>query len=140
MHLPPPAQCSTGRSRAHLGVLLAATLANMVLLTALAGSVQPTAWMGLTGLSITLSACSLLAWWRSPVGVLGWSGNQWSWGTLDRQLLLELHWALDFQFAALVRFQPSLPGGRRRWFWLERGRQNALGWTAMRRALVAGQR
>ena len=61
-------------------------------------------------------------------------------GALDLELLLELHWALDFEYAAAVRSRASLSGAYCHWFWLERARQNALGWTAMRRALVDGKR
>lgn len=138
MHSPPPAQSDTGRSTAHLVVIVAAAFMNGLLLVALSGSVLPGAWIGWAGLSMGLAVYSLVGWLRSPAGVLRWTGSQWSWGAVDRQVLCELYWSLDLQVAALVRFRPWTQPAQPVWFWLQRGDQSVASWSALRRALVYG--
>jgi hypothetical protein len=137
MHLPPPAQSNAGRSRAHLGVVLVAGLMNGLLLLALFDAAQPASWAALAALSLFLVAYSLICWWRGPVGILSWTGVQWSWRPRNASLPSGLQWALDFQSVVLVKLRPLQKAGPDHWIWLEQGAQSAASWAALRRALVA---
>lgn len=62
-----------------------------------------------------------------------WCGGPWRHGTP----LVELEWALDLQWVALLRVRNDT--GHRWWVWVERHSAPAR-WDDLRRALVASQR
>ena len=140
MHLPPAAQWSIGRGRAHAVVLVLAAVLHLLLLFFLWGQVAPAAWWGLLVLALVLLLHAAWRWWKSPMGVLRWTGSEWHW--LQAKLMQEvqvcaLRWVLDLQTVALVHAGPEDRTGTSRWLWLERGVQSAAAWTALRRALHA---
>jgi len=74
------------------------------------------------------------AWFHSPVGVLRWDGQAWSWSGVDAPVngVLAVH--LDLQFFLILSLR--LACGTRIWFWLER-RAEVTRWAALRRAVFA---
>lgn len=134
MHLPPAAQWRLGRGRAHAVLLVLAAAIHLLLLFFLWGQVAPAAWWGLLALALALVLHAGWRWWKSPVGVLRWTGREWHWMPAP---VCALRWVLDLQTVALVRARPEGGSGSSRWLWLERGAQSAAAWTALRRALLA---
>lgn len=113
MHSAPSVQYPVGRS-AFWGLVLAAIWGSGALLVgawcSVSDSVGARHWF--TG--ATLLLCGVLAlagWLRSPVGILGWDGQQWSWTV--RQGAQEVVYsgsvvvALDLQRRILLRLQPD---------------------------------
>jgi hypothetical protein len=140
MHLPPAAQWRLGRGRAHAALLVLAAAIHLLLLFFLRGQVAAAAWWGLTALALALLLHASWRWWKSPVGVLRWTGREWHWmpaGAMQDVQVCVLRWVLDLQTVALVHAGAATGSGASRWLWLERGAQNAPAWTALRRALLA---
>ena len=140
MHLPPAAQWRLGRGRAHAVLLVLAAAIHLLLLVFLWGQVAPAAWWGLLALALALVLHAGWRWWKSPVGVLRWTGREWHWmqaGSMQEVQVCALRWVLDLQTVALVHARPEGGSGSSRWLWLERGAQSAAAWTALRRALLA---
>lgn len=143
MHLAPAAQWRLERGRAHAGLLIVAAAFHFLVLFFLWGQVAASAWWGLLALALALLLHAGWRWWKSPVGVLRWTGQEWQ--LLSAHLaplawsaqVCTLRWVLDFQTVALVQVGVASGKGTSRWFWLERGAQNLAPWTALRRALVA---
>lgn len=140
MHLPPAAQWRLGRGRAHAALLVLAVALHLLLLFFLRGQVAPAAWWGLLALALALLLHASWRWWKSPVGVLRWTGREWHWmpaGSMQDVQVCVLLWVLDLQTVALVHAGPEGRRGTSRWLWLERGAQSPLAWMALRRALLA---
>jgi hypothetical protein len=140
MHLPPAAQWRLGRGRAHAALLVLAVALHLMLLFFLRGQVAPAAWWGLLALALALLLHANWRWWKSPVGVLRWTGREWHWmpaRAVQEAPVCVLRWVLDLQTVALVHAGPDGGRGTSRWLWLERGAQSPLAWTALRRALLA---
>ncbi len=140
MHLPPPAQWRHGRSRAHAALLTLAAASYAVLLFFLWHQVDPAAWSGLFVLALVLLLHASWRWWKSPVGVLRWTGREWHWlqsQAVPAAQVCAVRWMLDLQTVALVHAAPQSGSGANRWLWLERGAQSAAAWMALRRAMLA---
>jgi len=140
MHLPPAAQWRLGRGRAHAALLILAAALHLLLLSFLWSQVAPAAWWGLLALSLALLLHASWRWWKSPVGMLRWTGREWHWmpaGSMQDVQVCVLRWVLDLQTVALVHSGAAAGSGTSRWLWLERGAQNPLAWMALRRALLA---
>lgn len=140
MHLPPAAQWRLGRGRAHAVLLVLAAAIHLLLLVLLWGQVATAAWWGLLALALALVLHAGWRWWKSPVGVLRWTGREWHWmqaGSMQEVQVCALRWVLDLQTVALVHAGAAARSGANRWLWLERGAQSAAAWTALRRALLA---
>jgi len=137
MHLPPAAQWRLGRGRAHAALLILAAALHLILLFFLRGQVAPAAWWGLLALALALLLHASWRWWKSPVGVLRWTGLEWHWLQAPAVQVCVLRWVLDLQTVALVHSGAAAGSGTSRWLWLERGAQNPLAWMALRRALLA---
>ncbi len=137
MHLPPSAQWRLGRSSAHGFLLMLAEAINFFLLFFLQGQTAHSTWWGLLALASALLLHAGLRWWKSPVGVLRWTGREWHWVQAGAVQVGALRWVLDLQTVALVHVGPASGRGASRWLWLERGVQSPAAWTALRRALVA---
>jgi len=83
------------------------------------------------------AACGAVAWlgWlRSPVGMLAWDGESWTWSTRDEMQAGSPEVALDAQRIVLLRWQG--PAGRASWLWLERAGVPAR-WDDLRRAVYS---
>ena len=140
MHLPPPAQWRVRRGRAHAALLMLAAAIHLLLLFCLRSQVAPTAGSGLLALVVALLLHAGWRWWKSPVGLLRWTGREWHWrqaGSAQDAQVCTLRWVLDLQTVALVHLGAASGSGAHRWLWLERGTHNATAWTALRRALLA---
>ena len=90
-------------------------------------------WAGLVVMAIA-GVCSELHWWRSPVGVLRWDGQQWHWlcGSVSESLEPPVV-CLDLQRYMLL--QVRIGGGRRLWLHLEQGAFPQR-WLDLRRAYI----
>jgi len=137
MDLPPAAQWSIGRGRAHAVVLVLAAVIHLLLLFFLWDQVAPAAWWGLLALALVLLLHASWRWWKSPVGVLRWTGSEWHWLQAPVIQVCALRWVLDLQTVVLVYADPEYGSRASRWLWLERGAQSPLAWSALRRALLA---
>ena len=137
MHLPPAAQWRLGRGRAHATLLILAAATHLLLLSFLWSQVAPAAWWGLLALSLAILLNAGWRWWKSPAGVLRWTGREWHWLQATTVQVCALRWVLDLQTVALVHAGPEDGAGTNRWLWLERGAQSPLAWMALRRALLA---
>ena len=137
MHLPPAAQVVTGRSRSHLYFLVGWAVVYVCVFAALSGSIAP---LELTGIMLVCTAIGTHAawrWWRSPSGILAWTGRQWIWKQQTKQECT-VRWAVDLQTIVLLKLKTKQ--GQRQWLWVERGANSAASWLAFRRALVAGNK
>ncbi len=74
---------------------------------------------------------ALVAWRRSPAGMLRWDGQGWHWSGSEPPVAGVLAVHLDLQFCLVLCLMP--PAGPRIWLWPERGSDAAL-WSALRRA------
>jgi len=91
-------------------------------------------WAGL-GLMVVVGVCAWWHWWRSPVGVLQWDGQQWHWGNGAVFALLEPPVVcLDLQRYVLLRAQVS--GVRMVWLHLEQS-SFPQRWLDLRRAVYS---
>jgi len=136
MHLPPAAQWRLGRSRAHGVVLVLASAIYLLLFFALWGQVVSDAWWGLLAMAWVFLLHAGLRWWKSPAGVLRWTGREWHWLQGPALQVGTLRWVLDLQTMSVVHFGPS-GSGAGCWLWLEHGAQSPSAWSALRRALLA---
>jgi hypothetical protein len=75
---------------------------------------------------------ALWHWKNSPIGLLQWDGETWTWA--GDTLTGNLRVVIDLQLLVLIRVQ-TLEGSRQ-FLWLE-SRRPSLEWSALRRALVA---
>lgn len=142
MHLPPPAQWSKGRGRAHALAVVFLSLLNIFVIFALYGLVANVAWCGLLAFSAALSLKAAWGWWFGSVGLLRWTGKHWQWSQalgFRNPQACEIHWSLDFQTFVLVHMHLIGVAGRNGWIWLERGNESPVAWMAMRRALVVAR-
>ncbi|MFM6991880.1 MAG: hypothetical protein ACKOWD_11445 [Rhodoferax sp.] len=137
MHLPPAAQVTVGRSKVCFTFVLGWAWAYACLLLALSEALAPGAWTVLALGCLATCALAAWSWWKSPAGVLVWSGRRWAWQTADEHQACELDWRVDFQSLVLVLL--TTQAGARRWLWVERDDQNAAAWPPFRRALVASR-
>ena len=118
-------------------MLVLASATYLLLFIALWGQVAPAAWRGLLAMAWALLLHAGWRWWKSPLGVLLWTGLEWHWLQGPAVQIGTLRWVLDLQTMALVHFGPKGGSGASCWLWLERGAQSPLAWTALRRALLA---
>jgi toxin CptA len=135
MHGAPSVSYPVGRS-AFAGRLLACLLLAGLAATLAWCIVAPVGWRQAAGFA-TLLACgvfSVLAWSRSPAGVLHWEGAGWTWEEGGRVAAGRPELALDLQRRLLLRWQPD--AGRARWLWVERA-SDASHWDALRRAVYS---
>lgn len=147
MDLPPAVRYPFGRSRVHLGAVVACWM--LMAWGALAFLLQQsTSWRG----ALLLFACAMaglvavIGWRNTRVGVLQWDGQLWTLilpagGPVQRiastQELGQVRVVLDLQTTLLICAQGPLD--RRQWIWLQRSSCPEL-WMDLRRALVANQR
>jgi toxin CptA len=136
MHAAPSVSYPVGRSP-FAGALLAG-LALLGLAAACAWALEAFALGWRQGLAFAaVGACSglaLLAWLRSPVGMLRWNGRDWQWqeGDVSRDGRVEV--TVDLQARLLVRWTGE--GASARWLWLER-KSVPSHWDALRRAVYS---
>lgn len=85
---------------------------------------------------VVSAAAAIVAWWRSPHGLLTWDGQNWTWtcGETSRQVVLSM--TLDSQSSLLLRWREA--GASEGWVWLER-RTAPTRWMPLRRAVFAPQ-
>ena len=140
MHRPPPAQWRVERSVVQASAISLASVMNALVLLALHGHGQTSAWWTLAGISSLLSAMAFWGWLHGATGLLTWSGEQWCWlqeSPRSQPQFCEICWVMDFQSFVLVRASNSHGLGSTRWLWLERGMASPNNWMALRRALIA---
>ncbi|WP_325109212.1 hypothetical protein [Ramlibacter sp.] len=125
-----------GRSAFALGLVLALAAAGLAV--ALAWSLQTDTFGWRQALAFAaVAACgalAVLAWRRSPTGLLRWDGRAWSWEEGGEAGCGHPEIALDLQNRMLLRWQPET--GRARWLWPERAADSAH-WAALRRAVYS---
>ncbi len=136
-HTAPPVQYPVGRSfGVGIFVLCLHSLAALVILLwwVQAPALGGRHWAGLVVMAIA-GVCSELHWWRSPVGVLRWDGQQWHWlcGSVSESLEPPVV-CLDLQRYMLL--QVRVGGGRRLWLHLEQGAFPQR-WLDLRRAVYS---
>lgn len=80
------------------------------------------------------AAVAVVAWLRSPSGLLTWDGQNWTWtsGSVSRQVALRV--TLDSQNILLLQWRAT--GAANGWVWLER-RTAPTRWLPLRRAVFA---
>ena len=136
-HTAPPVQYPVGRSFGVgvfvLGLHFLAALV-MLLWWMQAPVVGGRHWAGLAVMAIA-GGGSCVHWWRSPVGVVRWDGQQWLWvrGTVLEPLEPPVV-CLDVQRYLLL--QARVGGGRRLWLHVER-RAYPQRWLDLRRAVYS---
>ena len=136
MHAPPAVSHPAGRSAVAAGLALAlwllgaGVIAAWTMLTREPGLPHAAA----TGAVVASGAFALVAWSRSPVGVLGWDGSGWMWHGPHGAQPGRPELALDLQQLLLLRWRPEAGGTR--WLWLARG-SAPLHWEALRRAVYS---
>jgi hypothetical protein len=135
MHLPPAVSYEVVRSRGHFFMACA--------LGALAIAVAFFFWMQqvsafriacLAGLAVLSSIASLLAWRKSPVGLLQWDGARWLWPGFGGSPVQSATVCVDLQ--NFVLFQLKSAAGKTVWLYLEE-RNDRARWLALRRAMVS---
>ena len=136
-HTAPPVQYPVGRSFG-VGVFVLGTqvLAALVMLLWWMQAPAPGGrhWAGL-GLVAIAGACAWWHWWRSPVGVLQWDGQQWHWRRGLESVLLEPPVVcLDLQRYVLLQVRVS--GSRMVWLHLEKA-SFPQRWQDLRRAVYS---
>jgi toxin CptA len=77
---------------------------------------------------------AIVAWLRSPHGVLTWDGRDWTWTCHDVSHPVVPSVMLDSQSALLVHWRVT--GASNGWIWLER-RTAPTRWLPLRRAVFA---
>lgn len=131
MHNAPSVSYPVGRCRFAAALVSLAWLAGGAGLGMWIAQAQVSAWQLASACAVWLAsgALAVLAWLRSPEGVLAWDGREWTWegGRLGGPPAA----VLDLQEWLFLRVQ-GLP----RWLWLERGRA-PLRWDALRRAVYS---
>jgi hypothetical protein len=140
MHRPPPAQWRVERSVVQASAISLASVMNALVLLALHGHAEASAWWSLAGICSLLSAMAFWGWLHSATGILTWSGEQWRWfqeRESAQPQFCEIYWVMDFQAFVLVRARNSHGLGSTRWIWLECCTASLSNWMALRRALVA---
>ena len=138
MHRAPAVSFSVGRSRWHLGCIVASSVLALAVSLGIVWNQSTLDWRSFVVLGLTLasSAAALYVWWRSPVGRLRWDGNRWLWsGFIDAQ---ECHLSLrlDFQHVMVVVLRRD--GQRSIWLWLQPRPDTPTQWLPLRRAIVCG--
>lgn len=119
---------------------------NALVLAALLPHTAAAGWSLLLVLSGVLCCCAVNSWWRSPSGLLQWTGVVWCWthqaGDVSEpvQQACEVRWTMDFQSVVLVHLRPNSGPGAGFWIWPERRTGNSNAWDALRRALLVSHR
>ena len=138
MHGAPSVSYPVGRSR-FAGAL--------VLVLSLLGIAATAAWwlqapaptekrVAAIACAVLVIGAALLAWWRSSVGQLAWTGETWTWTSARSSCDGEVHAALDLQSVLLLKFEHARRG---EWLWLERSSAPAR-WDDVRRAVYSRAR
>ena len=139
-HTAPPVQYPVGRSfRVGAFVLWAQVVAAWVMLLWWMQSPAPGVRHGAgLGLVAIAGACAWWHWWRSPVGVLHWDGQQWHWMCGPVSALLESPVvSLDLQRYMLLRVRMVGASGRSMvWLHLEKAAFPQR-WLDVRRAVYS---
>ena len=136
MHAAPSVSYPVGRSAFALALVVLLTALGLAVAVAWTLQSDHAGWRQALAFAAVAAcgAAAVLAWWRSPTGVLRWDGAAWWWeeGGEGRSGRPEI--ALDLQNRLLLRWQPE--AGRVRWLWAERARDFAH-WDALRRAVYS---
>ena len=135
MHGAPSVSYPVGRSAFAGRVVAALVLTGLGAVLAWAFQ-APAGWRQAAGLATVLAsgAFALLAWWRSPAGLLRWDGTGWTWEEGARVSTGRPELALDLQDRLLLRWRGDEGSGR--WLWLE-GASDGSHWDALRRAVYS---
>lgn len=87
----------------------------------------------LAGFAGFCSTASLLAWRKSPVGLLQWDGARWLWSGFAKGPVHSAVLCLDLQYFVLFQLQSA--AGEKVWLYLDEQNDHAR-WLALRRAIV----
>lgn len=138
MHRAPAVSFSVGRSRWHLGCIVASSVLALAVSLGFVWNQSTLDWRSFVVLGLTLasSAAALHAWWRSPVGLLRWEGCNWHWSEFTGAQECHLSLLLDFQRAMLVVLRRD--GQRDVWLWLQSRHDTATQWLPLRRSIICG--
>lgn len=135
MHAAPSVTYPVGRS-AFAGALLAVIWLEGLLACLLWIAASGFGWRQAAGLLLVAGIGAHVAafWWRSPQGLLRWTGAGWEWEQGGRVLAGQAQNALDLQARMLLRWRDAEGGAR--WIWVER-KSDASHWDALRRAVYS---
>jgi toxin CptA len=136
MHNAPSVTYPVGRSRLAALLLAGVWLAGAAALGAWAAQDAGPPWRtALASALLALTGCNAwLAWWRSPVGELGWDATAWRWTPAGSAAEpAQVACVLDLQAALLLRTSCQ---GRTRWLWARRAALPAR-WPDLRRAVYS---
>jgi len=138
MHNAPAVSYPVGRSYFHAALVACVVVASAAIL--LVWTVQSDAWLARHTVAWLVWLLCLffaaLGWWRSPQGVLRFTGDSWQWVDPAQTQQVTLVVQLDWQQTLLVRTSDAQ--SRVRWLWLARSRQPQR-WLDLRRAVFARQ-
>ena len=138
MHSAPSVSYPVGRSRFAAGLSLAAWLLGVAAVALWSAQVRAPAWQLVASLLLVLvaGACAAWHWWRSPLGLLNWDGENWNWLAAGQERAGSIEVSLDLQHWLLLRWTGGSPS---RWLWLERARCCER-WEELRRAVYSRAR
>jgi toxin CptA len=141
MHTAPSVNYPVARSSRAAMLLAAVSFAGLAGLCLWIRQPVPLGWRHLVAGSgwLAATAWAVVAWHRTPAGVLAWNGSDWNWKAAGNPDAVpgELALATDLGWAVLTRWTPV--AGRDAWFWIERGSAPAH-WDALRRAVYSRAR
>ena len=91
-------------------------------------------------LALTTLLCAALAlrgWYKSPNGILCWTGSRWVWEGFLHNAPVRVECALEWHGGALLRL--STPEGALAWLWIDAGMATRR-FRALRRARIHRER
>lgn len=131
---PPAVSWLVQRSAVHLacvGLLMCLLLAvNLACLQALGFAVAHGVLPVVSLLSVALA---LNGWYKSPIGILCWTGSRWVWEGFLHNAPASVECALEWPGGALLRL--STPAAPPLWLWIDAGNAERR-FSAMRRAWI----
>ncbi|BDT66224.1 hypothetical protein os1_03830 [Comamonadaceae bacterium OS-1] len=139
MHNAPPVTYPVGRSHFQAGLQAAVWLLGAATVTGWCWQVDVMGWRQGVAVLAVLGAGLFagVAWWKTPVAVLRWDGQQWFWSSGGTTLTVQVGIHLDLQHHLLLRLRPDM--GRPLWCWAERASQ-PVHWRSLRRAVYSPAR
>ena len=137
MHGPPAVACRFNRSPQPALLLVFVGSLTVFMMGLLCFQTFAWPWIALVLLALSLNANAWSHWWKSPEGLLQWSGEQWHWTGWSLSPRCSVQWVYDFQTWGLVKIENE--NRQSQWLWLHQGSAGDETWQAIRRALLASR-